>query len=300
MKRIHITLAQIQAFVMVAEAKSFTIASEHLGMTQSAVSHAVAALEKELQVSLLERDRNGIFITEIGQRVLIYAQDMLTNAERIRQETSAAVGLATGKVRLGSFPSVSARFLPGLLRQFRQRYPGIEVVLFEGTDDEVREWIHTRAVDVGVVVLPADGLETVSIAQDEFLAVVARNHRLAEQHQIHIRQLSHEPFIMSKAGCQPLITAMFRQAKITPKTQFEVIDLRTIFAMVQEGMGVTIIPEMALPTDSSGLHVMSLKPKHFRHLAFAVPSLETATPAVAEFLNEAKVWMQSLSSDVAT
>lgn len=172
--------------------------------------------------------------------------------------------------------------------------------MFEGTDDEVREWIYTRAVDIGVVVLPADELETVSIAQDEFLAVVARNHRLAEQQQIHIRQLSHEPFIMSKAGCKPFITAMFRKAKITPKTQFEAIDLRTIFAMVQEGMGVTIVPEMALPTDSPGFHVMSLQPKHFRQLAFAVPSLETATPAVAEFLNEAKVWMQSLPSNVPT
>lgn len=97
MKRIHITLAQIQAFVTVAEAKSFTIASEQLGMTQSALSHAVAASEKELQVSLLER-RNGILPTKIGQRVLLYAQKMLSNAERIRQETSAAVGLETGKV----------------------------------------------------------------------------------------------------------------------------------------------------------------------------------------------------------
>lgn len=85
--------------------------------------------------------------------------------------TSAAVGLETGKVRLGSFPSVTARFLPGLLRQFRQRYPGIEVVLFEGTDDEVRNWIRTRTVDLGVVALPVEGLETIAIARDEFLFV---------------------------------------------------------------------------------------------------------------------------------
>lgn len=288
-------MAQIQAFTTVIEVGSFTLASEQLGLSQSAISHAVAALEKELQVSLVERDRNGIVLTDVGQRVLIHAQAMLASAEHIRQETSAALGLQTGKVRLGSFPSVSAHFLPGLLRQFRQRYPGIEVVLFEGTDDEVREWIHTCAVDVGVVVLPAEGLETVSIAQDEFLTVVAANHRLAEQHEIHIRELLHEPFIMSKAGCKPLITAMFRKAKIAPKTQFEVIDLRTIFAMIQEGMGATIVPEMALPSDRSGLHVMSLSPKQFRHLALAVTSLETVTPAVEKLLNEAKVWMKTLA-----
>lgn len=99
---------------------------------------------------------------------------------------------------------------------------------------------------------------------------------------------------MSKAGCQPLILSMFRQAKIIPKIQFEVIDLRTIFAMVQEGIGVTIAPEMALPSDCSSLHVMSLQPKQLRNLAFAVPSLETVTPAVASFLNEAKIRVASI------
>lgn len=88
MNKIHITLAQIRAFVTVVEAGSFTIASQQLGMTQSAVSHAISTLEKELQVSLLERDRNGVLITEIGQRVLIQAQKMLSCAEQIRQETS--------------------------------------------------------------------------------------------------------------------------------------------------------------------------------------------------------------------
>ncbi|MEO1146221.1 MAG: LysR family transcriptional regulator [Cyanobacteria bacterium J06638_22] len=286
------TLAQVQAFVTVAEANSFTVASEQLGMTQSAVSHAVAALEKELQVSLLKRDRNGISLTDIGQRVLNYGKDMLTSAEQIRQETSAAVGLQTGKVRLGSFPSVTARFLPKLLRQFRQRYPGIEVVLFEGTDDEVKEWIHARTVDIGAVTLPIDDLDTVSIAQDEFLAVVASDHRLAEHSEIYIRELSDEPFIMSKAGCQPLIKSMFKKAKIVPQIQFEVIDLGTIFVMVRQGMGITIVPEMALPEDCSGLHVLSLKPKHFRDLAFATPSLKFVTPAVAEFLDEVRCWIK--------
>jgi len=293
MKKNHMTLAQIQAFVTVAEIGSFTTASEVLGMTQSAVSHSIASLEKELQVSLLERDRNGVLLTEIGKRVLVQAREILARAERIRQETASVVGLEAGKVRLGSFPSVSACFLPGLLRQFRQRYPGIEVVLFEGTDDEVREWISSRAVDIGVVALPYEGFDTVSIAQDEFLAVVAASHPLAQQTQIHIRQLATEPFIMSKAGCKPVITNMLRKAKVTPRTQFEVIDLRTIFAMVTEGMGVTIVPEMALPDNLTGLSVLTLEPKVVRRLAFALPSLSTAIPAVTAFLRHTQSWVKS-------
>jgi len=77
---------------------------------------------------------------------------------------------------------------------------------------------------------------------------------------------------MSKTGCEPVIMSMFRKAKVAPSIQFEVIDLRTIFTMVQEGIGAKIVPEMALPSDLSGLHVLSLEPKQFRHLALAVPS----------------------------
>ncbi len=293
MKKFHMSLVQLQAFVTVIDVGSFTAASEVLGMTQSAVSHSIASLEAELGVSLLERDRNGIFLTEIGKRVVVQAREMLTRAEQIRQETAAVVGLEAGKVRIGSFPSVSARFLPGLLRQFRHRYPGIEVVLFEGTDDEVREWIVSRAVDVGVVALPSEGLEAVPIATDEFLVVVAASHPLAEHTHVHIKQLASYPFIMSKAGCKPVITNMFRKAKVIPKTQFEVIDLRTIFAMVTEGMGVTIVPEMALPSHLTGLTVLHLEPKVLRHLAFAVPSLQTTAPAVTMFLQQVKDWATS-------
>lgn len=293
MKKVNVTLAQLQAFATVAALRSFTLASEELGMTQSAVSHSIASLEAELGISVLRRDRNGIVLTEIGQRVLVQVREIFARVERIRQETAAAVGLKEGKVRIGSFSSVSARFLPKLLHQFRHRYPGIEVVLFEGTDDEVREWILSGAVDVGVVALPVEALETLPIAQDEFLAVVADSHPLAEQQKIKIKQLAQQPFIMSKAGCKPVITAMFRKAKVKPLTQFEVIDLRTIFAMVQEGMGVTIVPEMALPSNLTGLQILHLEPSVMRRLAFAVPSLEAASPAVTVFLQLAKDWAKS-------
>ena len=281
------TLAQLQAFLVVADVGSFTVASEQLGMTQSAVSHAVAALEKELQISLLERKRGSVATTEIGQQVLSQAREMLMLAERIRQSAATAIGLETGRLRLGSFPSVSARLLPDLLRRFKRRYPGIEITLLEGTDQEVREWIQTRTVDAGVVTLPTDKVfKTVELAQDEFLVVVPKRHRLASSRQVDIRQLSDEPFIMSKAGCGPFIRSLFRQAKVIPKVQFEVIGLQTIFAMVEDNMGVTIVPSMTLPADCSKLHMMSLSPKQLRRTAFAALAEGSVTPALSAFLNE--------------
>ncbi|MEL6158716.1 MAG: LysR family transcriptional regulator [Cyanobacteria bacterium J06627_32] len=281
------TLAQLQTFSVVADVGSFTIASEQLGMTQSAVSHAVAALEKELQVSLLERKRGSVVTTEIGKQVLSQAREMLAIAERIQQSAATAIGLETGRIRLGSFPSVSARLLPGLLRRFHQRYPGIEIALLEGTDQEVIEWIRSRTVDAGVVTLPTDkAFKTVELAQDEFLAVVPKHHRLANNSQVDIRQLSDEPFIMSKAGCGPFIKSLFRKVNVTPKIQFEVIGLQTIFTMVEDNMGITIVPSMTLPADCSNLHTMSFSPKQLRQTAFASLAEGSMTPALSAFLSE--------------
>ena len=287
------TLAQLQAFVTVIETGSFTAASEVLGMTQSAVSHSIASLETELGVMLLERDRTGITLTEVGKKVIVQARDMLAHAEQIRQETAAARGLEQGKLRLGSFPSVSARLLPGMIREFRRCYPGIEVVLFEGMDQEVREWITSRAVDVGFVTLPTKGMEIVPVAQDEMLVVVAASHPLAEQTHVRIEQLVHESFILSKGGCEPLIMALFRKAKAFPNTQFEVRDMGTILAMVQEGIGITIVPEFALSTMLTGVHVLHLRPSVLRRLALAVSSFSTASPAVTAFLHHAQQWAKS-------
>ena len=212
---------------------------------------------------------------------------MLAIAERIQQSAATAIGLETGRIRLGSFPSVSARLLPDLLRRFHQRYPGIEITLLEGTDQEVREWVQTRTVDAGVVTLPTDkGFKTVELTQDEFLVVVSKQHKLASSSRVEVSQLSEMPFIMSKSGCGPFIRSLFRKANVTPKIQFEVIGLQTIFAMVEDNMGVTIVPSMTLPKNRSKLHTMPLSPKQIRQIAFAFLAEGSITPALSAFLNE--------------
>jgi DNA-binding transcriptional LysR family regulator len=285
------TFAQLQAFVAVIESGSFTTASEVLGITQSAVSHALASLETELGVTLVQRDRAGLALTDVGQRVILQAREMLARAETIRQEAAAARGLETGKLRLGSLPSISARFLPGALRMFRQRYPKVEIVLLEGTDQEVRAWIDARMVDVGVVTLPTEGVDVTPIAHDEFLVIVPEAHALAKHTLLRIESLAHEPFLLCTGGCGPLIQALFDQAKVRFQVQLEVREITAALAMVQEGMGITIIPEMALPSQlPPGTKAIHLRPTAWRHLALAVSSHQTMSPATQMFLQQAQQW----------
>lgn len=287
------TLTQLQIFVTIVETGSFTLASERLDMTQSAVSHALADLEKDLQVILLLRERTGLVLTEVGQRIVVQAREMLAQTEAIRQAAAATHDLAVGKLRVGSIPSVSMRLLPGMVRAFQRRYPGIDIVVLEGTDQEVREWIETRTVDLGVVTLPAEGVDVTPIASDEFLVVLGASHPLASKRSVPLEWLAKEPFILSKAGCEPVLLTLFREAKVTPCIQFEIREIPTILAMIQEEMGISIVPEMALPSPLSGVVLLHLRPSVRRQLAFATLSLKTASPAAVMFLQQAQQWAQA-------
>ena len=136
-----VTLTQLRVLLAIIDSGSFTMAAEQLGITQSGVSQAVAGLESALQSAVLVRDRHGITPTALGEKVLSHARIALAHVECIQQEAAAAVGLATGRLRLGSVPSAATRLLPPLLHSFRRRHPSTELVLLEGTDQEVREWV---------------------------------------------------------------------------------------------------------------------------------------------------------------
>src|SRR5215469_15941298 len=165
--------SQLQCFVAVAETGSFTEAAYSIDLTQSAVSHALSALESELGVTLLERNNKGVVaLTSVGQKLLPHVRILLAQAETIQQEARAARGLARGKLRLGSIPPVSPRLLAGVLTHFRQQYPDIDLVLFEGTLQEVQEWLGTSVIDVGFVHHPARGVESTHLTTDDLLVFV--------------------------------------------------------------------------------------------------------------------------------
>src|SRR5918997_3323226 len=192
------TEAQLRVLVTVADTGGFSPAAERLSMSQPGVSRAVAALEAQLGTPLLLRRGGRVAPTPAGKRVLLHAREMLARAEAIRQEAAAGSGDAIGRVRLGSFASVSAQLLPGILATLRQRHPGVEVTLFEGHDEEVLGWIRDRAVDVGVVSRAVPDLELRPLARDQLMAVLPADHPLAAHPETTLEALADEPFVLSR------------------------------------------------------------------------------------------------------
>src|SRR5947207_8201143 len=209
------TFTQLEIFVAVVECQSFSLAASHLGISQSGVSHAISNLEVELGVMLIERHRLGISLTEIGKQVVKRAREMLGLHDAILQEAAATKGLKRGSVRIGSFGlTTSVQLLPHLMWAFGQKYPEIELRVFEAVDREVVEWLYDRYVDVGFVMLPNEMVDTIQIAEDQLVAVLPEDHPLAKLSAIRPGELASEPFILSGGGSRLLIEEIFRSAGV--------------------------------------------------------------------------------------
>jgi DNA-binding transcriptional LysR family regulator len=274
----------------VIELGSFTATAEKLNMTQSAVSHAVASLESEWGVSLLIRDRKkGITLTDVGQKILPHIREVLKRMEVINQEIALVTNLETGIVRVGTFASASSCLLPKLLAKFQKKHPNIEFKFFEGTYEEITEWLKSGIIDIGFVV--KDGstqdFDVVPLIKDEMVVAYHPDHRFQLKDTIDMHELIDESFIMPTGMYQSHVEALFKEANIKPTILFEVHDCTTIANMVQEGLGVTIGPELFLKTQQN-IKVSKLTIKNSREVALACQSIANASPAVKEFVTTAQ------------
>ncbi|NEW07627.1 LysR family transcriptional regulator [Paenibacillus sp. SYP-B3998] len=280
------SVARFEIFSKVVELGSFTKAAERLNMTQSAVSHAVAGLESEWGITLLIRDRKkGLILTEVGQKTLIYMREILNQMEKIKQEVAFASNLEAGTIRIGSFASATSCILPKIISKFHKKHPNIEFVFFEGTYEEIIEWFETGVIDIGIVVQQNMNtkLNVLPLIKDKMVVAFPEGHRFQDEKTIDIQDLQEEPFIMPKGGYRTHVDEIFSQAKIKPLVRFEVQDCATIASMVQEGLGITIGPELFLK-DQPKIKIGNLKELNWRSVALAYPSIQCASPAVQAFL----------------
>ena len=288
MNRIESTSLQAyKLFSMIAEAGKLTKAARRLKMSQSGASHALKALETSLGVELFKRDREGLTLSETGIRLLPRVRNLLRDLDAIREEVSALANLQTGILRIAAVPSVAATVLPQIIRKYAQSYPGIEVSLFEGTDDEVRDWVASGVVHVGFAALPVSGVDCEEITQDEWLALVPSD-RFAHKHQISLLTLSRCKFLMSGGGCEPHIERLFEGAGVQTPPYTPVKQLATIGAMVAEGLGVSIVPSLACGTVLKGIRAISLTPKKFRRIGVLRSYSSPMTPAEEAWLTRTR------------
>ena len=274
------TLLQLKSFVTVVEQGGFTAASRRLGLSQPAVSRAIATLEKELGLPLLVRSRDGVTLTEAGALALTHAREAVRHLTLMGTELAALAGEVTGTLSLASLPSVTGTLVAPHLRTFTHRHPAVTIRLLEGSEQEVLDWLDQGAADAGVVRLPIKGLTTATLGDQDMVAVVPADNRLADWHEVSYAELAKEPFIRSTGGCAEVYMPAARRAGVEFDVAFEAREMAAVLEIVRAGLGVSIVPSAGLPELPDGVVVRPLVPKTVRRLGIAV-SASASAPARA-------------------
>ena len=285
------SLKKYEAFVKTVELGSLTKAAQALGSTQSRISHILTDLEEEYRLPLLKRSRSGIQLTEAGAMLLPRMQKILEEHRALEDMVADIHAADAGTLRLGAFTSVAVHWLPGIIHDFQLAHPKVELQMFNGDYHDMELWLRSGEIDLGFVSLPApEGIRTIPLAQDPLVAILPQGHRLASLERIPLRELEREPFISLLKSSDHDIHRALDSAGIRPDIKFTTKDDYAILAMEEQGLGISIVPELLLKGHRERLEIRPLEPEAARTIALALPQEENL-PVVEAFTETALAWI---------
>ncbi|MFB7495776.1 LysR family transcriptional regulator [Streptomyces sp. NPDC056161] len=281
-------LQQMRYVLAVAETASFTRAAERCHIVQSALSHQVARLERELGARLFDRTSRRVRLTTAGEAFLPAARQALEAADRARAEVAAATGEIRGALTVGSIPTVAAVDLPAVLRDYRLRYPRVRISLRAGSSERLVEQVRDGRLDAAFLgVQPgfrAQGVRDRELAHGQHVAVVAPGHPLAARREVDLRLLADEVFVDFAAGSAARAQSdqAFAAAGLRREVAFEVSGVELMVRMVRHGLGIALLPA-SFTTELHGLRCVPITDGPVR-VERLVWSRFTPSPAAAAFL----------------
>ncbi len=283
-ERAVLALERYHTFMAVVEAGSLTRAAEALGCTQSAVSHCIDALEKELGFAVLKRSRAGVYLTNEGKRLMPAVRSYLGAAEGLRQTASSIRGLESGSVRIGAFTSVAVHWLPPVLKEFQRDYPKVDFRLLNGDYHDVEQWLTDGSVDVGFVTLPSRvGCRCIPLMEDRLLAILPLHSRFENYPRFPLIECETEPFISLLESSDHDARRALEAAGVRPNVRFYTKDDYAVIAMVEQGLGISIMPELLLRGRHDALQILPLVPEAKRTIGLAIAAGDRAGPATRRF-----------------
>jgi DNA-binding transcriptional LysR family regulator len=241
-------LRQLRYFVAVAEDLHFGHAAQRLRIAQPALSRQIQALEEELQVQLLFRNRRRVQITPAGQVFLERSRLVLSRAEDAISAAQRAGGGVSGSLNLGFVGSATYDALPAVLRSFTQTFPEVELILSEMTVHAQLEALTEKRIDIGLLRLPrkTEGLVFRTISREPLYAALPSSHRLARASAVRLSALAGEPFVLYPDHPRPswteFVIGLCHQAGFQPTVVQRTVEIQTTLSLVAAGIGVSIVP----------------------------------------------------------
>jgi DNA-binding transcriptional LysR family regulator len=240
-------IRQLRAFTTIAETGTFTAGAQRVHVTQAAISMQIRQLEMEVGAQLFIRAPRRVMLTEAGEVLLERARRILREHDAALAEIAELAGAEHGRLRIGSSSAmVSADLLPLILKELRGRHPRADISVSSGTSEALVGQILAGELDVAFVSLPVEarGIQTETLNRDELVAIASPRHPLAKKRVVSAYALAGEKLILGERGgnTRRLIDNFFAAAGVTPTVAMELSRLSAIKRMVEEDMGVGIVP----------------------------------------------------------
>jgi DNA-binding transcriptional LysR family regulator len=291
-------LSQLRAFVAVVDTSSFSEAGLELGVSQAAISHAIAELEDGLGIRLLERGRFGARPTQAALGIIEYARKMIQNQEAIEQEVALHKGLVTGRLRVAVFQSVAYHLMPPLMKRLEETYPGLEILMLEPVTAETShcsnvylDMLRRAEVDLAFLYIPTsemnmEGILSWQILIDPYVAVVPPTF---SKPRLSRKDLTEHPLIVvQEANCGNLIQAYLKEEAPDVKPKYAVHDEGAMLNMTAQGLGVSVLAKLTITHVPAGLRVLDLPSRLERTISIGVQAANFKVPAVRAFLSTLK------------
>ncbi|WP_075181395.1 LysR family transcriptional regulator [Pantoea sp. 1.19] len=278
------TLRQLRVFVAVARHGSFSQAGQHIGLSQSAVSHSIKELESEAGVRLLDRTTREVVLTEAGSQLARRLESVLDELHATLLDVRHYGEQRRGTVRIAASQTISAHLMPHCLSASRQRYPDVRVVLRDRLQQEVLQSVRNAEVDFGIVVNPlhTQDLTCETILEEPFLLLCREDDALMVPTTVSWQRLAGRVVVLQDyaSGSRALIDAALEAQGVAVAVAQEVGHPATLYPMVEAGIGISILPALALPLpEGSSLAVRPLLPTVNRSLMLIRRKNRTLSPA---------------------
>src|SRR5271167_1825275 len=297
-----LNVGRLRVLKEVAHRGSLSAAADALSYSQSAVSQQIATLEAETGITLLERHARGVSLTAAGQTLVSHAEGILARLEAAQAALSAIAGLRGGRLRMASFPTAGATLMPLAIANFRAAYPDVELTLTEGEPEEIATRLRAGELDLALLFEFAgetpvrEDMTRVELLEDPMYLALPRDHRLAGRARLRLQDLQGEAWVQTarSSPCARHVVRSCHAAGFEPNVAFESDDYQTVQGLVAAGVGVALIPELALnPVVREDIAIRALSPRP------PVRQVVAATPAGARLLPAAPAMLAALSEAAA-
>jgi DNA-binding transcriptional LysR family regulator len=290
-----LNITRLNVFREVVDRGSFSAAADALSYSQSAVSQAIATLEGEMGTALIERRRGGVRPTPAGAALAAHVGGILARMDTAESEVGAIARGRGGRLRTASFPTAGSTLMPRAIAAFRTSHPGVEVTLAEGEPEEIAPRLRAGEFDLvllfefeGVGERLGTGMRRFELLGDPLHLALPKDHPLAEREKVELGDLREEAWVQTSAAspCAKHVIRSCHAAGFEPTVSFESDDYQTVQGLVAAGVGVALIPELALSTIRDDIKVRPLHPTSpVRAVFAATPRAAAATPAVATMID---------------